>query len=423
MDDKQRIALVETKTTDISVPASSLPETLIRYQFGNHLGSASLELDDNAQIISYEEYTPYGSTSYQAVRSQTETPKRYRYTGKERDEESGLYYHGARYYAPWLGRWTATDPAGIKTATDLYPFTSCNPVRYTDPTGLADVEVTIPTFRGQSGLQNADALIQQTFQSGIAPKGGASAPQTLENLLESINVSSAKSGFVQSSQSADVATGFATSGGTRGGVVFEILPRPDSIAVNWSPIADKIAYPEQRIVAHPGGVEPQQVVRAIIIPKGAEDVVRVIENPNSVLAAPQKLLAAQPVEPAPASTSATTAAPATDVFSTAGKISSLLDRATPGAAKVLTGAAVAYAAYDISTKTEQTTREKGAVMGVAQFGKTTAKHATAMLWFAVGATVAVSIASGGAASPLAAAAIGALIVTAGTTATHSAIAN
>ena len=45
------------------------PAQLIRYQFGNHLGSASLELDDQAQIISYEEYTPYGSTSYQAVRA------------------------------------------------------------------------------------------------------------------------------------------------------------------------------------------------------------------------------------------------------------------------------------------------------------------------------------------------------------------
>ena len=100
MDDKQRIALVETRTARATTGA---PQQLIRYQFGNHLGSASLELDDQAQIISYEEYTPYGSTSYQAVRSQTEAPKRYRYTGKERDEESGLYYHGARYYAPWLG--------------------------------------------------------------------------------------------------------------------------------------------------------------------------------------------------------------------------------------------------------------------------------------------------------------------------------
>ncbi|MHC1764911.1 MAG: SpvB/TcaC N-terminal domain-containing protein [Verrucomicrobiia bacterium] len=90
MDNKLRIALVETRTLpDTPDPRDSLQ--LIRYQSGNHLGSATLELDDEAQIISYEEYTPYGNTSYQAVRSQTERPKRYRFTGKERDEESGLY--------------------------------------------------------------------------------------------------------------------------------------------------------------------------------------------------------------------------------------------------------------------------------------------------------------------------------------------
>jgi hypothetical protein len=88
MDDKQRIALVETRTLGNDLA----PEQSIRYQFGNHLGSASLELDHQAQIISYEEYAPYGSSTYQAVRSRTETPKRYRYTGKERDEESRLYY-------------------------------------------------------------------------------------------------------------------------------------------------------------------------------------------------------------------------------------------------------------------------------------------------------------------------------------------
>ena len=64
MDDKRRIALVETKTVNNSNDDSA--EQLIRYQFGNHLGSASLELNDEAMIISYEEYYPYGSTSYQA---------------------------------------------------------------------------------------------------------------------------------------------------------------------------------------------------------------------------------------------------------------------------------------------------------------------------------------------------------------------
>lgn len=134
MDDKQRIALVETRTLD-TAGSDPAPPQLIRYQFGNHLGSASLELDDQAQIISYEEYTPYGSTSYQAVRRRTETPKRYRYTGKERDEESGLYYHGARHYAPWLGRWTNCDPLGLSDGMNCYCYSHDRPVILIDPSG------------------------------------------------------------------------------------------------------------------------------------------------------------------------------------------------------------------------------------------------------------------------------------------------
>ena len=138
MDDKQRIALVETRTLD-TAGNDQAPRQLIRYQFGNHLGSASLELDEQAQIISYEEYAPYGSSTYQAVRSQTETAKRYRYTGKERDEESGLYYHGARYYAAWLGRWTSCDPSGIDDGTNIYAYTGNNPVNTVDPNGMEGV--------------------------------------------------------------------------------------------------------------------------------------------------------------------------------------------------------------------------------------------------------------------------------------------
>ena len=129
MDDRQRVALVETRTDTAS------PQQLIRYQFGNHLGSASLELDDKAQIISYEEYYPYGSTSYQAARNKTETPKRYRYTGKERDEESGLYYHKARYYASWLTRWTSADPIGIKDGPNVYTYAHQNPLAAIDHDG------------------------------------------------------------------------------------------------------------------------------------------------------------------------------------------------------------------------------------------------------------------------------------------------
>ena len=132
MDDQQRIALVETRTQGNDGSSAQL----IRYQFGNHLGSASLELDETGQVISYEEHYLYGSTSYQAGRNAAETSlKRYRYTGMERDEESGLNYHGARYYATWLARWLSCDPTGMAGGGNLYAYAFDNPLILADPAG------------------------------------------------------------------------------------------------------------------------------------------------------------------------------------------------------------------------------------------------------------------------------------------------
>ncbi|MEL7012893.1 MAG: toxin TcdB middle/C-terminal domain-containing protein, partial [Pseudomonadota bacterium] len=95
-DDIGRIAMIETKTVDAGNRLGT-PVPLVRYQLGNHLGSAALELDGAGGVISYEEYHPYGTTSYYAVDSTRDVPpKRYRYTGKERDEETGFSYHSAR---------------------------------------------------------------------------------------------------------------------------------------------------------------------------------------------------------------------------------------------------------------------------------------------------------------------------------------
>ena len=135
MDDRQRIALVETRTVD-SDDALLTPAPLQRFQLNNHLGSACLELDEAAGLIAYEEYTPYGSPAYQAGRSAPEVSlRRYRYTGKERDPENGFTYHGARYYAPWLGRWTSCDPIGISDGLNLYRYGRNNPNGFIDPSG------------------------------------------------------------------------------------------------------------------------------------------------------------------------------------------------------------------------------------------------------------------------------------------------
>jgi RHS repeat-associated protein len=154
MDDKKRIALVETKTIDASVSPASLPITTTRYQFDNHLGTACLELDATSAVITYEEYYPYGATSYQAGRTIAEVKlKRYRYTDKERDEETGFGYHGARYYAIWLGIWTTADQNGLVDGTNLYRFCRNNPTNYVDKTG------NVSEFPGGSGsLPDSDVI-------------------------------------------------------------------------------------------------------------------------------------------------------------------------------------------------------------------------------------------------------------------------
>ena len=177
MDDKQRIALVETRTLDVAANDQA-PRRLIRYQFGNHLGSACLELDEQAQIISYEEYAPYGSSTYQAVRSRTETAKRYRYTGKERDEESGLYFHEARYYSVWVARWTTCDPAELVDGLNMYSYARANPTIYSDsrgtqvdpPTEFLPGLITDYPHLGQAWREATDVALENQFGKGSYAK-------------------------------------------------------------------------------------------------------------------------------------------------------------------------------------------------------------------------------------------------------------
>jgi RHS repeat-associated protein len=131
-----RVLMVETKTIDTTIPAFT-PVTRWRFQLSNHLGSASLEVSEAAAVISYEEYHPFGTTAYRSSNGDVEvSAKRYRYTGKERDEETGFGYHGARYLALWLGRWGSADPSGLVDGANLYQYCRGNPVGLLDPTGM-----------------------------------------------------------------------------------------------------------------------------------------------------------------------------------------------------------------------------------------------------------------------------------------------
>jgi RHS repeat-associated protein len=133
--DRRLSAILETRVAGADAAA---PRAL-KYQFVNLQGSSTLELDENSDVVSYEEYFPYGGTSYSAVQSQTDTPKRARFCGKQRDEENGFYYFGLRYYAPWLGRWFNPDPEGLADGPNVYLYARDNPVTVVDPDGAAGI--------------------------------------------------------------------------------------------------------------------------------------------------------------------------------------------------------------------------------------------------------------------------------------------
>ncbi|EGY4558251.1 RHS repeat protein, partial [Salmonella enterica] len=106
-----------------------------RYSYDNLTGSSGLELDGDGNIISMEEYYPYGGTAVLTARSQTGADyKTVRYSGKERDA-TGLYYYGYRYYQPWAGRWLGADPAGTADGLNLFRMVRNNPVSMKDNDG------------------------------------------------------------------------------------------------------------------------------------------------------------------------------------------------------------------------------------------------------------------------------------------------
>jgi len=136
---EERMLLVEDvlEARRTGVGALRLDEqTGWRFQYGNHLGSVATELDQTGREVSYEEFHPYGTTAYVKQESALAAPaKRYRFTGMERDEESGLQYHSARYYAPWIARWGSTDPQGLEGGINLFAYSAGNPVTQVDRTG------------------------------------------------------------------------------------------------------------------------------------------------------------------------------------------------------------------------------------------------------------------------------------------------
>ena len=108
------------------------------YILEDHLGSSNVRLDTNGSVIDKEEYYPFGDSSLR-----TWSKKRYRFCGKEKDSESGLYYYGMRYYAAWTCRFISVDPlAGKYPFYTPYQYAGNKPINFIDLDGAEEAEAS-----------------------------------------------------------------------------------------------------------------------------------------------------------------------------------------------------------------------------------------------------------------------------------------
>ncbi|HCA42768.1 MAG TPA: hypothetical protein DEP28_05890, partial [Bacteroidetes bacterium] len=80
----------------------------IQYYLKDHLGSIRAVVDDDNEVLSAQDYDPWGYLLQERVYNQENTT--YKFTGKQRDNETEYDYFGARYYDSRIGRWGSIDP-------------------------------------------------------------------------------------------------------------------------------------------------------------------------------------------------------------------------------------------------------------------------------------------------------------------------
>ncbi len=156
----------------------------------DHLGSSNYITDTNGKLYEHLEYFPFGETWVEENSNTQRTP--YLFTGKELDEETGLYYFGARYYDPRTSVWQSGDPAlakylpsrgrdrdqnlpgmgGVYTSPNiaLYTYSHQNPLKYTDPDGrFVQVLVPVALVVGTAIIVTTAVTLQTRQNPGYQP--------------------------------------------------------------------------------------------------------------------------------------------------------------------------------------------------------------------------------------------------------------
>lgn len=128
----------------------------------DHLSGSNIDTDETGKVVEMADYYPFGALRLDHTTTAYRNP--YKFTGKELDGDSGLYYYSARYYNAEIGRFISQDPweGDLKDPQSLnrYSYVRNNPLRYIDPTGQFVVDKSLLDNKLNSDLTcNADCVL------------------------------------------------------------------------------------------------------------------------------------------------------------------------------------------------------------------------------------------------------------------------
>jgi RHS repeat-associated protein len=203
----------------------------VHYYFSDHLGSASAVTNATGSSLDENlDYYPFGGL---APTSTDSVPQNYKFTGKERDAESGLDNFGARYYGSNLSRFVSPDPVQIKAnrllnpqRLNLYGYAVNNPLVNIDPDGRDAIAVVFPDYKiqtpigklpgiGHAGVVTIDSkgharyleygryddankgIVREKTVPSVTMKDGKPTQDSLNNLLKSVSDQAGHGGKIE----------------------------------------------------------------------------------------------------------------------------------------------------------------------------------------------------------------------------------
>ena len=140
----------KAKSIDGNFKPNDEYEKMQFYYHPDHLGSSSYITNLDGEVAQHIEYVPFGEVFIEERNNTWNTP--YLFNAKEFDEETGMYYYGARYYEPRLSLWMSVDPlAEMGLNLTPYNFMFNNPLILIDPHGLWPIYSKDGTYLGNDG--------------------------------------------------------------------------------------------------------------------------------------------------------------------------------------------------------------------------------------------------------------------------------